>query len=138
MDNHFVVDILTPQKVVGEKIPATSLLIPTAMGQINILPDHTHIVAQLSTGQLSIFGGPEDGDRHFSVTHGICKVLKDRVVVLATTSEENKDIDRERAERSLENAQNMLASRENLSSLEREKYRRKIERAKLRLQMSSK
>ena len=138
MDNHFVVDILTPDKAIGKKIPAASLLIPTTEGQINVLPNHTHIIVQLATGQLSIFGGPEDGDRHFSVTHGICKVLNNHIVILSIASEENKDIDRVRAQRTLENAQAILAAPEKLSLWEIEKYRRKVERAKLRLQISSK
>ena len=136
MDNHFLVDILTPEKVVTQKTPAASLLIPTVSGQINILPDHTHLIAELATGEVSIFGGADDPDRHFSVTHGICKVLKERVVILSTTSEENKEIDNSRAVKALQNAENILASKDNLSDDEITKYRRKIERAKLRMQMA--
>ena len=136
MDNHFVVNIFTPEKMVGQNIPAASLFIPSVNGRMNVLPDHTHIVAQLGTGELVLFGGSDDPDRYFCITHGICKVLKEKVVVLATTAEESKDIDCERAKKSLQNAEDILASGKSLSDGEIEKYRRKVERAKLRLQMA--
>ena len=136
MDNHFIVNIFTPERVVGQNIPAASLLVPGVNGQMNILPDHTHIIAQLSTGELSLFGGVNDPDRHFCITYGFCRILKEQVVILATTVEENKEINRERAERSLQNAENILASGKTLSDWEIEKYRRKVERAKLRMQMA--
>ena len=136
MDNHFIVNIFTPEKVIGQNILAASLLVPGVNGQMNILPDHTHIIAQLATGELSLFGGVNDPDRYFCISYGFCKILKEEVVILATTAEENKEIDCERAERSLQNAEEILSSGKNLSDWEIEKYRRKVERAKLRIQMS--
>ena len=136
MDNHFVVNIFTPDKVIGQNIPAGSLFVPSVNGQMNVLPGHTHIIVQLVAGELSIFGGADDPDRHFFITHGICKILKEQVVVLATTAEENKEIDCGRAEKSLQNAEDILSSGKNLSDWEIEKYRRKVERAKLRIQMA--
>ena len=61
---YYTVDILTPSKIVAKNIPAESLLIPTIRGQINVLQDHTHIVSKLDTGMMSVFGGPDYGDRH--------------------------------------------------------------------------
>ena len=136
MDNHFIVNIFTPEKMVGQNLPAASLFIPSVNGRMNVLPDHTHIIAQLGTGELLLFGGSDDSDRYFCITHGICKILKKEVVVLATNAEESKDIDAERAKKSLQNAQDILTSGKNLSDEEIEKYRRKIERANLRLQMA--
>ena len=136
MDNHFIVNIFTPEKVVGRNIPAASLLVPGVNGQMNILPNHTHIMAQLMTGELSLFGGANDPDRHFCIAYGFCKILKEQVVILATTAEENNEIDRERAQRSLQNAEEILSSGKNLSDWELEKYRRKVGRARLRMQMA--
>ncbi|MBT3584366.1 MAG: ATP synthase F1 subunit epsilon [Halobacteriovoraceae bacterium] len=136
MANAFTVDILTPDKVVGKNIPAESLLIPTVRGQINVLADHTHIVSKLETGTLSVFGGADDPDRHFSVTIGVCKLLKDKVIVLANTSEEVHEIDVERAKRALGNAEDKLKSAETLSEDELVKYQRKVGRARLRIQMA--
>jgi F-type H+-transporting ATPase subunit epsilon len=134
--NHFTVDILTPDKVIAKGIPAESLLIPTVRGQINVLPNHTHVVTRLSTGLLSAFGGADDPDRHFTISHGICKVLQDKVVIMSHTSEECHEIDKDRAEKALAFALEMLAGKEALADDEIEKYQRKAERAKLRVQMS--
>ena len=135
MDNHFIVNIFTPNKVIGQNIPAASLFVPSVDGQMNVLPNHTHIIVQLTTGVLSIFGGADDPDRHFCITYGVCKILKERIVILAITAEEDREIDCERAQKSLQNAQDILSSGKNLSDWEIEKYRRKAERAKLRIQM---
>lgn len=134
--NYFTVDVLTPEKVVAKDVPAESLLIPTVRGQINILPHHTHLINRLSTGVLSIFGGADDPDRHFSVTYGICKVLEDKVIIMSHTSEESHEISAERAQEALDAALARLNSGEALSDEEVEKYRRKAQRAQLRVQLS--
>lgn len=136
MANFFTVDILTPYKVVAKGIPAESLLLQTVKGQINVLPNHTHIVTKLATGPLTVFGGADDPDRHFSISYGTCKVLNDKVTILANTSEEEKEIDVERAKLALKNAEDKLANSSNLADDEIEKYRRKMDRARLRIQMA--
>ncbi len=135
--NHFTVDILTPVKVVAKGIPAESLLVPTIKGQINILVDHTHTVSKLETGMISVFSGADDVDRFFTVTAGVCKVLENRIIILANTAEEKKDIDLERAKKALEYAESKLLKPDLISEEEFVKFTRKIERAKLRIQMSS-
>lgn len=136
MKNYFTVDILTPSKIVAKDLPASSILIPTSLGQINVLPEHTHIVTALSTGEMSVFGDEKDVDRHFTITHGTCKVLKEKVIILATCAEEMHEIDKSRAEKALKNAEDRLSSDKNLTDEEIVKYRRKVERAKLRIQLS--
>lgn len=136
MSNHYTIDILTPSKVVVKNLPAESLLIPTEGGQINVLENHTHIVTKLTTGELSVFGASGDADRFFTITAGVCKVLNDKVVILSQVSEENKDIDVERAKRSQKNAEEML-SNDSLTDEQRTKYQRKIERSQLRIQLGS-
>ena len=135
--NHFTVDILTPDKVVAKDVPAESLLIPTVRGQINVLAEHTHIVTKLGTGPLAVFGGAQDDDRHFTVNLGVCKVLKDKVVILANYSEETHEISVETAKEDLAHAERQLSS-ETLSDEEIELFRNKVEMAKLQIQMAEK
>ena len=132
---YFTVDILTPSKIVAKGIPSESLLVPTVKGQINVLENHTHIVSKLSTGVLSVFGGPDYGDRHFSISTGVCKILEDKITILANTAEESSDVDVERAKLALKNAEERLKNTEGLSLDEVEKYQRKVERARLRIQI---
>lgn len=134
--NNFTVDILTPSRVVAKDVLAENVLIPTTKGQAEIMKGHTHVVEKLGTGMISIFGGPDDPDRYFSVTTGVCRVLANKIVILSNTSEESLEVNVERAQASYDNAVRILAS-ETLSDEEIEKYRRKIERSKLRIQLGT-
>ncbi|ATH09436.1 ATP synthase F1 subunit epsilon [Halobacteriovorax marinus] len=133
--NNFTVDVLTPYAIIAKDVPAEALLVPTGRGQINVLKDHTHVVTKLDTGMLSIFGGADDPDRFFGITTGICKILDQKVTILANVAEEAVEIDKERAEAALLNAKQRLQESQGLSDDEIEKYRRKEERAKLRIQL---
>lgn len=133
---YFVVDILTPSKIIAKAIPAESLLIPTVRGQINVLENHTHIVTKLSTGVLTVFGGADYADRNFIVTDGVCKILENKVTILANTAEESSDVNVERAKLSLQNAEEKLKNTEGLSFEEVDEYVQKAERARLRIQLA--
>lgn len=134
--NFFTVDILTPEKVVVQGVPAESLLIPTVRGQINVLPKHTHIINELKTGVLTIFGGADDPDVNYFVSGGICKVLNDRVIVMSHLAEAQKEIDAEVAQQTLERAQEVLQSGDLLTDEDIEKYRNKLERAQIQIQLT--
>jgi F-type H+-transporting ATPase subunit epsilon len=134
--NFFTVDILTPFRVIARNIPAESILIPTRQGQINVLPEHTHIITQLDTGTLSIFGDGDDVDKHFSISTGVCKVLGNKVVIMADICEQQHEIDFDRAKRALEFAQSKLNSTDGMSLDEITKFQRKVERARLRIQIA--
>jgi len=127
---HFSVDVLTPDKVLAKNIQADSLLVPTSSGQINILRDHTHLVTKLEIGPLTIFGGPEEPDRAFAITSGICKVMKHRVIILTHEGVEASNIDLDRARESFVTAEKVLKT-ESLSPYEFEEESQKLERAKL-------
>jgi F-type H+-transporting ATPase subunit epsilon len=134
--SHFTVDVLTPSKVVAKDIPAASLLIPTVNGQINVLEGHTHIVSKLETGILSIFGDANDVDQFFAISTGVCKVIGNKVTVLAQTTENANELDMGRAQATLSNAEEML-KRNDLEEDDRVKYLRKVERANIRIQLAN-
>ena len=134
---YYTVDILTPSKIIAKAIPAESLLIPTVRGQINVLENHTHIVTKLSTGVLTVFGGPDYADRNFLVSSGVCKILEGKIVILANTAEESTDVNVERAKLSLQNAEDKLKNTEGLTVDEVDEYVQKAERARLRIQLAS-
>ena len=133
---YYTVDILTPSKIIAKAIPAESLLIPTVRGQINVLENHTHIVSKLATGVLTVFGGPDYADRNFLLSSGVCKILENKIVVLANAAEESTDINVERAKLSLQNAEDKLKNTEGLSPEEVDEYVQKAERARLRIQLA--
>lgn len=131
---YFTVEILTPSKIIAKGIPAESLLIPTTRGQINVLENHTHLVTKLAPGVLSVFGGPDYGDRHFALSTGVCKILEDKIVILSNTAEESTDVDVERAKLAAKNAEDHLKHTDGLSLEDVEKYQHKLELAKIRIQ----
>lgn len=131
--SYYSVDILTPSRVLAKDLPAESLLVPTVRGEINVLPEHTHVVTKLDTGILTLINnGVMD---NFTVTTGFCKVLDKKITILSAVTEHVDEIDRERAEAALKKAQEALKS-ETLSDHEITKYRRKIDRAEIRLKLA--
>ncbi len=131
---HFKIDILTPSSVLAKKVEADSMLVPTSTGEINVLPEHTHMVVKLNTGILTL---ANKGKKEFySITSGVCKVQGDQVTILSTCSEKADAIDIERAKKALANAKEKLANSQKMLAEEQVKFSRKFDRAEMRLKMS--
>ncbi len=133
--SNFTVDIFTPNKVIARDVPADSLHIPTVKGEINILPDHTHLITKLDTGVMKCHSTQP---QEFLVTTGIVKLLGNKVTILAQVAEPADYIDSERAQAALELSLEKLNGSETLSDFELEKYRRKAHRAKTRIALAKK
>ncbi len=132
----FKLNLFTPKGTVVKGIECSEITVPTVRGEINILPDHTHILTELGTGVLT--AKTADGSvRHFSVTAGLCRVMQDAVTILSFTSERPQDIDVERAKAAKAKAASRLAGESNLSDVELIKFRRKLERADMRLRLGN-
>ena len=131
----FKLNLFTPNGVVIKDLECNDILIPTVRGEINILPEHTHILTELSTGVLT--ARTPMGTRHFSVTAGLCRVLKDTVTILSFTSERAEEIDIERAKSSKAKAMDRLSGKENLTDVDLIKFRRKLERAEMRIRTAN-
>jgi F-type H+-transporting ATPase subunit epsilon len=71
------------------------------------------------------------------VTAGLCRVLKDTITILSFTSEKAEDIDMERAKSAKAKATDRLSGKESLSDVDIIKFRRKLERAELRLRLAN-
>ena len=132
----FKVDILTPQSAVVRNVEADSILIPTTTGEIQVLPEHTHLVTKLDTGALILKTG--DKKIEFSITTGTCRILNDRITILSNVCERAGDINLERAEKALSNSQSVLAGSSLKTNTDVEKYQRKLARARLRIALSKK
>ena len=135
MAGAFKLNLFTPKGVVIKDLECSDIVIPTVRGEINILPEHTHILTELSTGIL--IAKTPMGNRHFSVTAGLCRVLQDTVTILSFTSERAEDIDLERAKSAKAKAQDRLSGKDNLTDVDLIKFRRKLERAELRLRLAN-
>ena len=135
MAGAFKLNLYTPKGVIIKGLECNDIVIPTVRGEINILPEHTHILTELSTGIMT--AKTPMGIRHFSVTAGLCRVLKDTVTILSFTSERAEDIDIERAKSARAKAHDRLSGKESLTDVDLIKFRRKLERAELRLRLAN-
>jgi F-type H+-transporting ATPase subunit epsilon len=135
MASAFKLNLFTPKGVVIKELECNDITIPTVRGEINILPEHTHILTELGSGILTAKTGA--GTRHFSVTAGLCRVLKDTVTILSFTSERAEEIDLERAKAAKSKALDRLSGKTSLSDVELIKFRRKLERAELRIRLAN-
>ncbi len=131
----FKLNLYTPKGVVIRDLECNDIVIPTVRGEINILPEHTHILTELSTGILT--AKTPNGVRNFSVTAGLCRVLADTVTILSFTSERAEDVDIERAKSAKAKAMDRLSGKENLTDVDLIKFRRKLERAEMRIRAAN-
>lgn len=131
--SNFKLNIFTPNGVVIKGMECEELNIPTTTGEINVLKDHTHVLSEVDTGILT--AKTSMGTRNFLMTSGLVKVLGEEITVLSTTSEKAEDIDIERAKSAKAKAESRLSNLDNLSSMDQIKFKRKLERANMRIKL---
>ncbi|MBT6856245.1 MAG: F0F1 ATP synthase subunit epsilon [Nitrospina sp.] len=96
MSQKLILNIVTPEKLlVSEEVDQVN--VPGSEGDMGILYDHTPILTNLRSGQLSY---EKEGETiALVVSGGYLEVTDNRVTILAETGEFLHEIDRERAER---------------------------------------
>lgn len=98
--------IVTPERVVYEK-DIYQVSLPTAAGEITVLPHHIPLVTVLKTGEMLI--KDEDGERPIAVAGGFVEVKDgEHLVVLADNAERAEEIDVERAEKAKARAEEQM------------------------------
>ena len=127
-------DILTPQaSTLSETVDGVTL--PSANGEIGILPGHAALISALGAGVLAYTRGSET--QRLVISGGFVEVKQDRVSVLAEVAEKAADVDAEKARAELQEAQSELAS---WSGGDEETFtaaQTKLERAQARLQITA-
>ncbi len=101
-------EVATPTRlVVAESVD--EVVVPGAEGYFGVLPGHAPLLATLGIGELTYRKGREEF--HLAVADGFAEVRQDKVIVLADSAERPAEIDRERAERARQRAEQRLAGR---------------------------
>ena len=105
MSEKLILNIVTPEKLlVSEEVDQVN--VPGSEGDMGILYDHSPILTNLRSGQLSY---EKDGETiALVVSGGYLEVTDNRVTILAETGEFVHKIDRERAERAQAQAEELL------------------------------
>jgi len=101
-------EVATPTRlVVSGKVD--EVVAPGIEGYFGVLPGHAPFLTTLGIGELTYRKGREEV--HLAVAGGFCEVRNDKVIVLADTAERPDEIDRDRAERARQRAEQRLAGR---------------------------
>ncbi len=108
------------------------LVAPGIAGQLGILPSHAPLMTVLQPGELMV---RSDGEESYLVlSGGYMEVLGNRVTILADAAEDVDEIDEERAQRAIQQAQDRIANRE--SDVELEQAVASLRRAQARVTVS--
>jgi len=108
-------EITTPERTVSRDL-ARQVTLPTASGEITVLPGHIPLVAPVAAGEIRVIA--EDGHEILmSVAGGFATVSGDRVIVLSDTAERAEELDLKAAEEAYARAE--AAAREKAGDVER-------------------
>ena len=130
------VRLVTPDRVLLDAT-AAAVELPAMSGYIEALYGHAPLLAELGAGEVRLHGGTS-GDQKFFVAWGFVEVLPERVTVLAQIAERAEDIDRERAERAKQRAQERLAKAPSpQSDMDFERARIAMMKSLIRLQVAT-
>jgi F-type H+-transporting ATPase subunit epsilon len=98
-------DIVTPERRVLS-VACDEVRAPGVMGGFGIRRGHTSFMSALEPGRLTYVEGGRE--HHYAIGGGFLQVAEDKVIVLADTAEAAADIDVDRAQRALAEAQERL------------------------------
>ncbi len=104
------VEISAPERA-PVQLEVTEVTVPGSEGVFTVLPGHTPLLSTLGMGVLITWDGQGEA-RFFAINGGFVEVLDNRVVILATTAEDEEELDEERARAALLRAEERLRKRE--------------------------
>ena len=126
-------EIVTPEKKILDETVDT-VTVPTATGEVGILPNHAPLISALKPGILSY--ADKGATERMVISGGFIEVNSNKVSILADVAEIADEIDLESARAEREEAEKILGSW-NGTQEEFEVEREKLERAQARLQLGS-
>jgi F-type H+-transporting ATPase subunit epsilon len=131
--------IVTPERTVFEDTVAQATL-PTADGQITILPNHISYIANLKPGELTVkpaspASGKNGEEILLSISGGFVEFHNNELIILADTAERAEEIDLKRAEEARKKAEELKSQ---AISMDENEYARvaaaiEIESARIRV-----
>jgi F-type H+-transporting ATPase subunit epsilon len=131
MPDTFQLEIVTPEKMVVKDV-AEEIQIPGKGGYLGVLPGHAPLISELAVGEITYRSN--GSEHHLSVAWGFAEVLPDKVTILAETSERPGEIDRNRAEKAKQRAEERLQS--GSTNVDYTRATHALDRAETRLQVA--
>lgn len=108
--NEFMVKVLSPNRPVAN-VKGQGVMLPGALGYMEILPDHAAMVSAMEVGELRIRKS-DGGSLTYFVSGGFVEVADNHVTVLADTIEAPTEIDRDRAQKAAARAEQRLVEKD--------------------------
>lgn len=116
---------------------AYSVILPTAAGQINVLPGHEPLLSVVVPGVITIRRNKSDADyhmEHYATFGGVVEVTEDGVRVLVDEATHGDEINEAEAQKARETALRMRAEAKN--QVELDKAKSLIDRAAVRIEVA--
>ncbi len=101
--------ILTPEKTVIEET-VDEVVLPGKLGEMGILPGHTHFISELDIGVVVYREAGYDKERAVFIAGGVVEVKEDVVKILTSSGEKGEDIDIQAAEQEVKKVEEELSS----------------------------
>lgn len=101
----FSFEIITPEKI-AYKDNIEEVIVPTPQGQIAILPNHTALLTQVSSGEITV--KKDNKEYYLAVTGGFLEVAKNNVTLLADYAVRSEDIEVSKALEAQKRAEKLM------------------------------
>ncbi len=101
------VRVVTPESILVDT-NAGSVTMPAQAGVLEVMPGAAPLMTAISAGDLVVTGG-EGGEQKYIVARGFAEILPDRVTVLVEYAEAPDKVDKQAAERELQDGQKQEA-----------------------------
>ncbi len=104
--NSLRLKVITPRKIVIDK-QVNSVTVPTADGEITILPHHVHLFSLLIDGIVKIKDAGNEDD--LAIGGGYLETNGETVTILVSRAYGQGEIDRDLTDKAVEEAKNILS-----------------------------
>ena len=119
-DRAFKLEVITPDRMVLSDRHIVSVSVPGIEGYLGILANHAPMMTEMAIGRLDLRRADGTSDE-MAISDGFVEIFENKVTVLAESAELAKEIDVERAEQSVQRAEERLSSGESDIDLDRAK-----------------
>jgi F-type H+-transporting ATPase subunit epsilon len=126
------VRVITPDKIVWDQT-AQEVILPSSSGQLGILTDHAPLLTSLDIGVIRV--RPEKEWKSIAIMGGFAEVEQNEVKILVNGAELGDSINKEDAQKALDEAQQSLEQATNSGDRRLQiKATQNMKKAKARLQ----
>ena len=134
MADAIALEVATPMRLVVTEA-VDEVVAPGSEGYFGVLPGHAPFLTTLGVGELTYRKGHHEF--HLAVAGGFAEVRNDKMIVLADSAETPGEIDRQRAERARQRAEQRLSGRGQEEDIDYARGLAALARALIRLQVAS-